>query len=62
MAAGMQTLVTAVAMMTQAGRESDLMLPSIPELLRGYPVAVEIPVRWGDVDTSGHVCDVYYLR
>ena len=32
-----------------------------PELV-GYPVVVEVPVAWGDMDSFGHVNNVVYFR
>lgn len=32
------------------------------EALRGFPVQVEIPVAWGDMDAFGHVNNVVYFR
>lgn len=34
----------------------------ISELLAGYPVTVEIPVAWGDMDAMGHVNNTVYFR
>lgn len=34
----------------------------IPELTRGYPVVIELEVRWGDMDAFNHVNNVSYLR
>jgi acyl-CoA thioester hydrolase len=31
-------------------------------LLAGYPVAVELPVAWGDMDSYRHVNNVVYFR
>jgi acyl-CoA thioester hydrolase len=31
-------------------------------LLDGYPVVVEIPVAWGEMDAFGHVNNVVYFR
>ena len=33
-----------------------------PELLQGYPVQVDIPVAWGEMDAFGHVNNVVYFR
>lgn len=35
---------------------------TIEELLRGYPVVIEMEVRWGDMDAFNHVNNVAYLR
>ena len=32
------------------------------EVLEGYPVTVEIPVAWGDMDAYGHVNNTMYFR
>jgi acyl-CoA thioester hydrolase len=32
------------------------------EALENYPVVIEIPVAWGDMDALGHVNNVAYLR
>jgi acyl-CoA thioester hydrolase len=34
----------------------------IAELLADYPVRVEIPVAWGDMDAMGHVNNTVYFR
>lgn len=34
----------------------------IAELLTDFPVQVEIPVAWGDMDAMGHVNNVVYFR
>ena len=31
-------------------------------MLRAYPVAVEIPVQWGDMDAYGHVNNAVFFR
>lgn len=33
-----------------------------PDPLQGYPVQVEIPVAWGEMDAFGHVNNVVYFR
>ena len=33
-----------------------------PEALDGFPVRVEIPVAWGEMDAFGHVNNVVYFR
>ena len=33
-----------------------------PELLSGFPVVLEIPVAWGDMDAMGHVNNTVFLR
>ena len=30
--------------------------------LRGFPIVVEVPVAWGDMDAFGHVNNVVYFR
>lgn len=32
------------------------------DLLKSYPVVIEIPVQWGDQDAIGHVNNVVYFR
>ena len=32
------------------------------ELLKGYPVVIEIPVAWGEMDAFQHVNNVAYFR
>ena len=32
------------------------------EALRGYPVVIELPVQWGDMDAMRHVNNTVYLR
>ena len=32
------------------------------ELLRGYPLVIEIPVAWGEMDSLRHVNNVVYFR
>jgi acyl-CoA thioester hydrolase len=34
----------------------------INDLLKGYPVIVEIPVAWGEMDSFQHVNNVVYFR
>ena len=34
----------------------------IADLLADFPVTVEIPVAWGDMDAMGHVNNVVYFR
>ncbi len=34
----------------------------IAELLADFPVTVDIPVAWGDMDAMGHVNNVVYFR
>src|SRR5438093_3414839 len=31
-------------------------------LLSGFPVVVEMPVYWGEMDSFGHVNNIYYFR
>src|SRR5438067_13886932 len=35
---------------------------TVAELLAGYPVVVEWPVAWGDMDSYRHVNNVVYFR
>lgn len=30
--------------------------------LQGFPIQVKIPVAWGEMDSFGHVNNIYYLR
>jgi acyl-CoA thioester hydrolase len=32
------------------------------ELLEGFPVTIEIPVAWGEMDAFGHVNNIVYFR
>ncbi len=32
------------------------------QLLEGYPVVIEIPVAWGDMDSFQHVNNINYFR
>jgi acyl-CoA thioester hydrolase len=32
------------------------------ERLQGYPIVIEIPVAWGEMDAFGHVNNIIYLR
>jgi len=34
----------------------------ISELIEGYPVVIEVPVAWGDMDAFQHVNNVVYFR
>jgi acyl-CoA thioester hydrolase len=38
------------------------MIPMDKTLLAGYPVVVEIPVAWGEMDSFQHVNNVVYFR
>lgn len=33
-----------------------------PELLQDFPVRIEIPVAWGEMDAFGHVNNIIYFR
>lgn len=35
---------------------------SIEELLRDFPVVVQFPVAWGEMDALGHVNNIVYFR
>jgi acyl-CoA thioester hydrolase len=37
-------------------------LTAVQELLAGYPVHLDIPVAWGEMDAFGHVNNVVYIR
>ena len=32
------------------------------ELLAGFPIVVEIPIAWGDMDAFGHVNNIMFFR
>ncbi len=32
------------------------------ELLKGYPITIEIPIAWGEMDSFRHVNNVVYIR
>ncbi|PKN34543.1 MAG: acyl-CoA thioesterase [Deltaproteobacteria bacterium HGW-Deltaproteobacteria-19] len=32
------------------------------DVLKGYPVSLEVPVAWGEMDAMGHVNNVVYFR
>lgn len=32
------------------------------EILEGYPVTLEVPVAWGEMDAMGHVNNIVYFR
>ena len=34
----------------------------VRELLEGYPVVIEAPVAWGEMDSMGHVNNIVYFR
>lgn len=34
----------------------------IHDLLKDYPIVVEIPIAWGEMDAFGHINNVYYIR
>jgi acyl-CoA thioester hydrolase len=34
----------------------------VEDLLAGYPVVVEFPVAWGEMDSFNHINNVYYFR
>lgn len=37
-------------------------MPEIAELLAGYPVVIQLPVVWGEMDSYRHVNNVIYFR
>src|SRR3954462_9780666 len=37
-------------------------MPSSESTLHKWPVTIELPVQWGDMDSFGHVNNVVYLR
>ncbi|MGV8080908.1 MAG: acyl-CoA thioesterase [Syntrophales bacterium] len=32
------------------------------DILKGYPVSLEVPVAWGEMDAMGHVNNIVYFR
>jgi acyl-CoA thioester hydrolase len=38
------------------------MSSAVEQLLKEYPVKLELPVLWGDMDAFGHVNNLVYLR
>lgn len=38
------------------------MSDQMKELLKDYPITMQIPVQWGDMDAFGHVNNLVYLR
>jgi acyl-CoA thioester hydrolase len=32
------------------------------DLMKGYPVVIEVPVAWGEMDTNQHVNNIFYFR
>ena len=34
----------------------------MPDLLAHYPVVIEIPVAWGEMDAMGHINNIVYFR
>ncbi len=32
------------------------------ELFQGFPVVIEFPIAWGEMDSFGHVNNIYYFR
>jgi acyl-CoA thioester hydrolase len=37
-------------------------MPGIADLLAGYPVVIQLPVVWGEMDSYRHVNNVVYFR
>lgn len=37
-------------------------IPQTHSLLAGYPVVIEIPVQWGELDAYGHVNNTVFFR
>ena len=35
---------------------------SAPSALQGFPVVVQLPIQWGDLDAYGHVNNLVYLK
>src|SRR6516164_4990468 len=42
--------------------ESDRRMAKVETLLRGFPVVIQIPVAWGEMDSYRHVNNVVYFR
>jgi acyl-CoA thioester hydrolase len=42
--------------------ESDSRKAKVETLLRGFPVVIQIPVAWGEMDSYRHVNNVVYFR
>lgn len=36
--------------------------PVRPPQLDGFPIVIELPIQWGDLDAFGHVNNVVYLK
>ncbi|NPU83872.1 MAG: acyl-CoA thioesterase [Syntrophaceae bacterium] len=32
------------------------------DILKGYPVSLEVPIAWGEMDAMGHVNNIVYFR
>jgi acyl-CoA thioester hydrolase len=41
---------------------ADTLKQQVDELLKGYPVVLEVPVAWGEMDAFQHVNNVVYFR
>jgi len=39
-----------------------ILVPPKHNLLSGYPLAIEIPVQWGELDAYGHVNNTVFFR
>jgi acyl-CoA thioester hydrolase len=37
-------------------------MSEVPEELKEFPVVIEWPVAWGEMDAFGHVNNIYYFR
>ena len=37
-------------------------MPGIAEMLAGYPIVIQLPVVWGEMDSYRHVNNVVYFR
>ncbi len=37
-------------------------MPEVPQELEEFPVVIEWPVAWGEMDAFGHVNNIYYFR
>lgn len=45
-----------------SNRSVNLSDPARPTALQDYPIVVNIPIQWGDLDAYGHVNNVVYLQ
>jgi acyl-CoA thioester hydrolase len=38
------------------------LIKPVPPTMTGFPVVIELPIQWGDLDVYGHVNNVVYLE